>query len=70
MFAVGSRKLLIPGTAVFLSDRLLGGENYFIEMGWKIGSGTGDVKVTVALMNTQEGMKAVKESRLISSDGY
>ena len=24
MFAVGSRKLLIPGTAVFLSDRLLG----------------------------------------------
>jgi hypothetical protein len=45
-------------------------ENYFIEMGWRIGSGTGDVKATVVQLNTQEGMKAVKESHLISLDGY
>lgn len=47
-----------------------GGENYFVEMGWKMGSGTGDVKVAVTHLNTLEGMKAVRESKLISLDGY
>lgn len=46
------------------------GQNYFVEMGWRIGSGTGDVKVTVALMNPVDGTRAIKASRLISSEGY
>ncbi len=46
------------------------GKNYFIDMGWKVGSGTGDVKVTVELMSESEGMKTIKETHLISSDGY
>lgn len=45
-------------------------EVYFIKMGWKVGSGTGDVKATVSILNTKDGMKTVRESQLISLDGY
>lgn len=45
-------------------------ESYFVEMGWRMGSGAGDVKATIKLLNPPEGMEAVKESHLISSDGY
>lgn len=47
-----------------------GGENYFVEMGWKMGSGTGDVKVTVSQLNAEEGMQAIRNSQLISLNGY
>ena len=45
-------------------------ELYFIEMGWKVGSGTGDVKATVSILSNKDGMRAVGESQLISLDGY
>ncbi len=54
----------------FMKLETQAGSNYFIDMGWKMGSGTGDVKVTVELMSESEGMKKIKETQLISSDGY
>lgn len=47
-----------------------GGKNYFVEMGWKMGSGTGDVRTSLSILNEAEGMKAVRESQLISLSGY
>lgn len=46
------------------------GENYVVEMGWKMGSGTGDVQATVSLLSKEAGVEAVRKAQLISLDGY
>jgi hypothetical protein len=46
------------------------GSMYFIDMGWKMGSGTGDVKATVGLMSEVEGKEKIKSMHLVSADGY
>lgn len=46
------------------------GENYFIELGWRMGSGTGDVKAMVGLMDDLNGTKAIKRASLVSNEGY
>lgn len=46
------------------------GKSYFVKMGWKIGSGQGDVRVTGGLVSESKGRKYIKEARLVSLDGY
>lgn len=44
--------------------------NYFVEMSWNIGSGTGDVRVTASVLDDYDGMKSIMNAQLISLDGY
>lgn len=46
------------------------GKNYFVEMGSRMGSGTGDLRATVKLLDELEGITAIENSRLVSSEGY
>lgn len=44
------------------------GQTYYVQLGWRIGSGTGDVRVTVTLLDQAAGAAAVAEAKLVSDD--
>ena len=54
----------------FLKVKTKENENYFLEMGWRMGSGTGDVKATIVQLTDKEGRERMMNSRLISTVGY
>lgn len=43
-------------------------ESYYIDMGWRVGTGTGDLRVSLGLMGATAGKLALNEAQLVSDE--